>query len=147
MKEDNKNSHSPKHFLVFKILGILFLIASIAGIVISFINFGNFDSNAFMIGGVIGSFGFVLGIIFLYIGFFPAISKLSVKTAKYVQEINKDDLQTIARNSADISKDAITKTAKAVKNGLEETKFCKYCGEAISKDSVYCSKCGKKQSE
>ena len=139
---DNKK---PKYFLVLKIVGFIFLIVGIAGAVISGLNFGNFDNNLFMVGGIMASVGFFVGFVCFIIGFMPEIQRIGVKTSKYIQEQNKEDLTDIANTSADISSEAITKSAKAVKKGLEGTKFCKHCGKEIDADSKFCSYCGKEQ--
>ena len=57
----------------------------------------------------------------------------------------KEDLKDIVSTSAEIHKDAITSTAKAVKEGLKDTMFCKHCGNEIDVDSKYCRFCGKEQ--
>ena len=135
----------PKHFLIFKILGIIGLIVAIFGIVLTFTGFGNFESNKFMLGGILTSFGFILGFVGLIIGFSPEIAKMNTKSIKYIQGENKEDLTDIANNTADITSGAVTKTARAVKEGLTETVFCKHCGAKIDNDSKFCSFCGKKQ--
>ena len=91
------------------------------------------------------SVGMFVGFIGIISGFRPEITKLSTKTAKYVQEENKEDLTDIADTGADIISGAVTKVARAVNDGIRKTKFCKYCGAQIDEDSVYCSQCGEKQ--
>jgi uncharacterized membrane protein YvbJ len=76
-------------------------------------------------------------------GFRVELSKMMTKSAKYIQEENKEDLKDIASTTADIASDAITKTTKAIKKGVKGTKFCKHCGAEIDEDSKFCSKCGK----
>ena len=98
-----------------------------------------------MIGGLLVSFGFMIAFVGLALGFRPEIAKLKTKTAKYIQEENKDDLTDIASNTADITSDAITKTTKAIKKGINDTMFCKHCGSEIDADSKFCKKCGKEQ--
>ena len=142
--EGNKNQ-KPQHFLVFKILGFAFLIVVIAGFVLIFKGFGNFENNNFMIGGFIVTFGVFLTFIFLVRGFSPEIAKMRAKSIRYIQQQNKEDLTEIANTSADISSEAITKTAKAVKKGLKDTMFCKHCGAQIDSDSTFCKSCGKEQ--
>ena len=53
-------------------------------------------------------------------------------------------MQEIITNNAEIHSEAITTTAKAVKSGLNETMFCKYCGQKVDVDSQFCKYCGKK---
>lgn len=138
----------PKHYLILKIVGFVFVAVAIAGIVLSITGFGNFENNNFMIGGFMTSFGLFLGIGCLVGGFSPEMSRLATKSTKYIQQQNKDDLTDIANTSADIGSGAITKTARAIKKGLSEnTKFCIRCGEEIPESAMFCSKCGEKQEE
>ena len=140
--EKNKK---PGHFLTLKIVGFIAIAVAIIGLILVVTGFGNFGNNNFMIGGFLFTFGLFIGIICLVIGFQPEISKMSSKTTKYIQEENQDTLTDIASTSADIHSEAITKTIKAVKKGLNDTKFCKHCGAQIDSDSKFCSECGKEQ--
>jgi phosphate/sulfate permease len=65
--------------------------------------------------------------------------------AKYIQKENQNDLKEIVNTTADIAKDAVTTTTKAVAHGItnEETMFCKHCGAKIDVDSKFCKSCGK----
>ena len=134
----------PKHFLIFKILGFVFLFIACFGFYKLFTGFGDFESNNFMIGMFLGPISIFLTFVFLSIGFRPELSKLSTKSVKYIQEENKDDLRDIVSTNAQITKDAVTTTVQAVKEGLEDQIYCKYCGNKIDKDSVFCKHCGKK---
>lgn len=136
----------PKHFLVFKIIGFFGIGLAIAGFILTFTGFGNFENNNFMIGGFMATFGLFIGIVCLMFGFRPEITKMSTKSAKYIQEANKENLTDIANISADIYDEAIAHTAKAIKKGVEEEKiYCKHCGAKIDADSKFCNKCGKEQ--
>lgn len=135
----------PKFLIVLKILGFVFIGVAIAGAVISAKGFGDFESNNFMIGGIMASVGAFIGVACLVIGFMPFMARGMTKTAKYIQQENKNDLKDMAITSAEIASEAVTKTAKAVKEGIKDSKFCKQCGAEIDSDSIYCSKCGKKQ--
>ena len=138
-------NNKPKHFIIFKIIGLIGIILAIIGFVLTFVGFGDFESNNFMIGGFLTTFGLLIGIPCLIIGFRPEIAKMSVKSAKYIQQENKEDFKDIASNTAEIASEAITKTTTAIKNGLDDKIFCKYCGEKIDSDSKFCNKCGKEQ--
>lgn len=47
---------------------------------------------------------------------------------------------------ANINKEGIEITAKAIKEGLINNKvYCKYCGKLIDSDSKYCKVCGRAQ--
>jgi len=73
------------------------------------------------------------------------MSEIGIKTKNAVLNNNEDLLKENATKQAEINKDAVNITAKAIKDGLNNKKnFCKYCGESIDNDSVYCKKCGKK---
>ena len=135
----------PIQFLIFKIAGFLGIIVAVIAFVLIFTGFGDFESNNFMIGAFLLPFGFALAGFGLTMGFKPEIAKMSVKSAKFIQQENKEDLKDIAEDSADIVSGAITKTTEAVKDGLSDKKFCKHCGQRIDTDSKFCSECGEKQ--
>ena len=133
----------PKHLLLFKIIGIIGILVGIFGFIKLFTGFGDFESNNFLIGMFLGPLGMFIGISCLVIGFGPSIAKMSTKTIKYIQEENKEDLKDIATTTSDITYDAVKNTTKAVKEGLVDTIYCKYCGNQIDKDSKFCKFCGK----
>ena len=139
------NNNKPKHFIVFKIIGFLGIILAIIGFALTVDGFDDFESNNFMIGVLMSTFGFFIGISGLMIGFRPEITKMSTKSVKYIQKENKEDFKDIASNAADIASEAITKTTTAIKTGLDDKIFCKHCGEKIDSDSKFCNKCGKEQ--
>ena len=139
------NNNKPKHFIVFKIIGFLGIILAIIGFALTVDGCDDFESNNFMIGVLMSTFGFFIGISGLMIGFRPEITKMSTKSVKYIQKENKEDFKDIASNAADIASEAITKTTTAIKTGLNDKIFCKHCGEKIDSDSKFCNKCGKEQ--
>ena len=139
------NNNKPKYFIIFKILGFIGIILAIAGFVLTFVGFGDFESNNFMIGGLMATFGLFIGVSGLVIGFRPEITKASTQSIKYIQQENKEDLKDIASTAVEITSEAITKTATAIKTGLDDKMFCKHCGEKIDSDSKFCNKCGKEQ--
>ena len=141
---ENKNN-KPTHFLILKILGFVFIAVGIVGIVLSITGFSDFESNNYMIGGLLTCFGLFGGVVCLVSGFRPEIMKITTKSAKYIQQENKEDLTDIANTSADIASGALTKTAKAIKEGIKDNMFCKHCGAEIDKDSKFCKSCGKEQ--
>lgn len=142
MEEKNKK---PKVFFILKVLGFIFVPIGIAGAVLSFSNFGNFNNDYFMIGGIIATLGFFIGLSCLIIGFSLDMKRLSIKTAKYITDTNKEDVRDIVNTAVDIGGEAVTKTIKAVKSGLKDSKYCKYCGAEIDNDSAFCKECGKEQ--
>ena len=69
-----------------------------------------------------------------------------IKDTKDVISSNEDDLREISTKSANISKDGIEITARAIKDGfMKDTIFCKHCGASIDSDSKFCKSCGKEQ--
>ena len=139
--------NKPKHFLIFKIVGVVGVIVAVTGVVLAINGFGDFESNNFMIGGFLAVAGIMAGFTGLMMGFAPEIAKAQAKTTRYIQEENKDDLSAIATNTAEIVSDAVKTTAGAVAEGMgmRKTMFCKHCGKEIDNDSKFCSFCGKEQ--
>ena len=133
----------PRHFWIFKIVGVIGAVATVTGIVLTVAGFGDFESNNFMIGSFVAVIGVMMTALGITIGFGPEIAKARAKTLRYIQEENKDDLTAIANNSAEIMSDAVSKTANAIANGVQKTMFCKHCGARIDIDSTFCSRCGK----
>ena len=127
-----------------KTIGALGIAAAIVGIILVAVGFGS-NGETFMLGGVMTCVGFFVGVSCLFSGFRPEITKLMTKTNRYIQEENKEDLTEMASTGADIASDAITKVTRAVKEGLEESMFCKHCGAKIDADSNFCNRCGGKQ--
>ena len=142
--EENKNQ-KPAHFLIFKILGCVFAVVAIVGFVLAFTGFGDFESNNFMLGGIMSAFGLFLAVTFLMMGFRPEITRMNTKSARYIQQENKETLTDIANTTADIASGAISSTTKAIKKGLRDAKFCKHCGAEIDADSKFCNSCGGEQ--
>lgn len=78
-------------------------------------------------------------------------SDIQLQTQKNIYENNEEDLRYVSKKSADIEAEAIYTKAKAFKKAFSGTtqntpkRYCRYCGEAIEMDSIYCDMCGKKQ--
>ena len=142
MENNEKNVQNkaklPKIFIVLLVLAPIFLAGGIIMIV-----FGSMNSISDPALMGLGMFLLFLAIVCFMFGLIPIINKVGVKTAKYLQENNKEDLKDIASGTADITSGAVTKTTKAIKQGLKNTKFCKYCGAEIDAEANFCSKCGK----
>ena len=136
-------NQKPLHFLILKIVGFLLLAVAITGFGFVFTGFGDFSSNTFMIGGLMVTAGLFGTALCLSIGFSPELAKMHTKSARYIQNENKDELKEIAATSAEIASDAVSITARAVREGLRDKIFCKYCGKEIDADSKFCSHCGK----
>ena len=139
------NNNKPKYFIVFKIVGFIGIILAIIGFILACKGFGDFESNNFMIGGLMATFGLFIGVSCLVIGFRPEITKMSTKSIKYIQQENKEDLKDVISTTADIASEAVTKTTTAIKQVIKDSIFCKHCGAKIDFDSKFCNKCGKEQ--
>ena len=146
-------NHKPIHFLILKIIGFALLAVGVFilvnGLRTQVPDMGEdnwFDSSrdkSFTIfGGIACCF---ISLPFLLLGFRPEIAKMKVKSAKYIQQANKEDLTDIVSDTADIAGDAVTKTTRAIKKGLADTMYCKHCGAEIDRDSKFCSVCGQAQ--
>ena len=136
----------PSVFTILKIVGFCGFAAALLGIILTITGFNDFESNNFMIGGFLATFGFFIGFSCTILGFSPELSKMSVKTQKYIQNENKEDLKEIADTSAEIHAEAVTTIAHAAAEGFSQnTVFCKECGEKIDSDSKFCRHCGTKQ--
>lgn len=136
-------NNQPRHFLIFKIVGVVGIVVAVTGIILTIVGFGDFESSKFIIGIFLGTFGMMAAGMGLTMGFSPEIAKFKAKSARYIQEENKEDLTAIANNAAEIMSDAVSKTSGAITNGIQKTMFCKHCGAKIDADSTFCSQCGK----
>jgi hypothetical protein len=74
------------------------------------------------------------------------VGNTSIKIKKNIIEDNEETLKDINIKEANINKEKVRITAKAIKEGLTEDNsiYCKYCGQEIDSDSIYCKNCGKK---
>lgn len=138
-------NNKPTHFLTLKIVGVIAICTAVFGIALTVMAFSNFESSKFIIGGLLTSFGLFIGIPCLIIGFSPEITKLNIKTAKYIQSENEEDLKDMASTSAKIASDATATLSGAVMSGIRGEAFCKECGKKIAADSKFCRYCGKEQ--
>lgn len=73
------------------------------------------------------------------------LGEVSVNTKSSILNNNEDKLKDIADKTANINKDAITTTVSAIKKGIKDNIYCKYCGKEIDIDSKFCKHCGKEQ--
>ena len=74
------NNNKPKYFIVFKIVGFIGIILAITGFVLACKGFDDFESNNFMIGALLVTFGLFIGVSCLVMGFRPEITKMSTKS-------------------------------------------------------------------
>lgn len=71
---------------------------------------------------------------------------VSINSRKNILDANEDTLRDMATRSANINKEGIEITARAIKDGLTGTSiFCKHCRKTIDEDSKFCKFCGKEQ--
>ena len=122
----------PRHYLILKIVGFVFVVVAIAGIVLTITGFGDFENNNFMIGGFMTCIGFFVGVSCLIFGFGPEMSRLATKSAKYIQQQNKDDLIDISNTNADIASGAVVKLPRQLKKVLKKKINFVYTVEKVS---------------
>lgn len=144
LNTQNNQTAEPGFFKVLRVLGFCCIPIAIAGAILAIVGFTRFGP-IFMLGGFLLGFGIFFTITFLIIGFIPKIQKAGVKYTKHFQQDNRADLTEISNTQADIRSEAIKKTARAVKQGLTDVKYCQECGAEIDKEANFCSKCGAKQ--
>ena len=94
-------------------------------------------------------------IIFVILSLFsPRVQGKMMKTTaktgtiaeKEILDENEDIMSSNERRKANIKKEGIEVTARAIKDGLTSNKiYCRYCGASIESDSRFCKNCGKEQ--
>lgn len=79
-------------------------------------------------------------------------ASMGIDTEKTILDKNEDTMRSNATRKANINKDSIEITTKAIKDGLtnsnvsnQNTKYCKECGKKIPNDAKFCAYCGEKQ--
>ena len=71
---------------------------------------------------------------------------VEVNAEKEILDNNEEIMKDNVKRNANINKEGIEITAKAIKGGLTNNKvYCKYCGKLIDSDSKYCKVCGREQ--
>ena len=71
---------------------------------------------------------------------------MGVQIRKNIMDENEDVLRDLSKREAEIAKDKIEITARAIKDGLSVNQiYCKHCGKMIDEDSKFCKSCGKEQ--
>lgn len=76
---------------------------------------------------------------------------IGIDTEKNILDKHEDTLKDNATRKANISKEGIEITTKAIKDGLtstdkeENAKYCIECGKKIPSNAKFCLYCGKKQ--
>lgn len=73
-------------------------------------------------------------------------SSIGINSKKKILDEHEDVLRDMSTREANIAKDGIEITARAIKDGLSEKQiYCKHCGKMIDEDSRFCKSCGKEQ--
>ena len=78
-------------------------------------------------------------------------STMGIDTEKTILDKNEDTLRNNVIRKANINKEGIEITTKAIKDGLssgsenKNTKYCIECGKKIPTDAKFCLYCGKEQ--
>ena len=142
--------NKPKIFLVLRIIGFVLLAVGITLIIVGAVQKVPSMGEPGWFGGETAKHGMIFGGVaccmfscpMIIISFTTHISKTMIKTSRYIQEENKQDLTDLASTNADIVGDSITKTVRSIRKGFKDEKFCKYCGSQIDEDSKFCSQCG-----
>lgn len=75
------------------------------------------------------------------------VGNVAANTYKNIIDANEDNLRETFTKQANMSKDAIETTVRAIKDGItkDASIYCKHCGKPIDTDSEFCKFCGKKQ--
>lgn len=75
------------------------------------------------------------------------VGNVAANTYKNIIDANEDNLRETFTKQANMSKDAIETTVRAIKDGItkDASIYCKHCGKPIDPDSEFCKFCGKKQ--
>lgn len=79
-------------------------------------------------------------------------ASMGIDAEKAILDKKEDTMRNNATKKANINKDSIEITTKAIKDGLtnsnvsnQNTKYCKECGKKIPSDAKFCAYCGEKQ--
>lgn len=79
-------------------------------------------------------------------------ASMGIDAEKTILDKKEDTMRNNATRKANINKDSIEITTKAIKDGLtnsnvsnQNTKYCKECGKKIPSDAKFCAYCGEKQ--
>lgn len=79
-------------------------------------------------------------------------ASMGIDAEKAILDKKEDTMRNNATRKANINKDSIEITTKAIKDGItnsnvsnQNTKYCKECGKKIPSDAKFCAYCGEKQ--
>ena len=164
-----KKTQKPKIFLILRIIAVILMVVG-SVLLIKGINYdvpamgesGWFDARGAQTGFIAGGTMCIFFSVPLIVGSFtPEIRKMSVRTAKYLQEETKDDVKDMVDTNMDITRDARQENIDMMADGFSramgndqpksttsrKTKYCSNCGGKISATSKFCEHCGTKVEE
>lgn len=118
--------------IIFKVLAFVGVAVVISGIVMTVTGFGDFESNNFMIGGFMVTFGIFATVLFFVKGFGSHFNKMNQNIEDIVANITKN--ATIGTDESDLKN-----------NNSKKSSTCVCCGAKLSKHSSTCDYCGKEQ--
>lgn len=135
----------PKVFKVLRTLGVILPLIGVALIVLGATKAepGSGAQIGMIVPGAVLAF---LVIPLQLAGNLTRMGRSMNETSRYIQQESESDLEAMATKSAEISSEAVTITARAIKEGFaDESIYCKHCGKPIDHDSTFCKHCGKEQ--
>ena len=139
-KETSKRIKEPKFYLICRIIGCILPILGIVVLIVWGTTWVPDDLVPAYLGSGIALIS--LGLVCILIGCIPQMIKFGIRTTRYVQQENKEDLvdvgTTLVKNVRDIKNNAQNSVA-------ETTTYCKHCGEKIDAGSKFCNHCGGQQ--
>ena len=119
--------------IILRIVGFSLLIIGLVLTIIGFVNFGNFESNLFMLT--------FIGLPCIAFGIGITVFSFSQNIARFI----KNEHASVMNEFAEDINPAIKSFASAVNEGLNEQEFklCA-CGNKNPADAQFCNKCGAK---
>jgi ribosomal protein L40E len=119
--------------IILRIVGFSLLIIGLVLTIIGFVNFGNFESNLFMLT--------FIGLPCIAFGIGITVFSFSQNIARFI----KNEHVSVMNEFAEDINPAIKSFASAVNEGLNEQEFklCA-CGNKNPTDAQFCNKCGAK---
>ena len=153
MKKENKRIR-----LVFKILGIIFVVSGFSCLIFGFVDFFKAFNDVTSTGPQYFYMNFI-GIILLGFGFFFIAIGFRKEFIKYRTEEISSVINGIKNNSndsfVDFSNKRVIVCSQCKTENSNDSKFCKscgsplvktcpYCNHVLNNDSIYCENCGMK---
>lgn len=123
-----KKPKEPKYFLVFRLLGILFIIGAITLMVLG----ENEVTGDFMLDNEIfagGMFAAFLGLVFTIAGWIPKFIKMGAKTQEYFEKLDEYNNQHKPKN---FGNSTTCNNCGATVNFDGESGVCPYCNTAVN---------------